>query len=162
MYNRRRGLSLPLDPADPSILAAYRDQTLKLGAEAAFKMSGLSITAELFARRAWLLDEEDAAVRSVFLAEGRGQWGLGAYGQAGYFLVPRRLEAVLRFDYADKQIDTPGYGLYPSAGCSYSFFGYHLRAQLMYRLGLRQDQVDEQGAPLDPLHDLFLMLQASI
>lgn len=162
MYNRRHGLALPLDPQDPEAVTAYRDQVLKMGAEAAFKLSGFSAVAELFARRAALVEESDAVVEAAFAAAGRGDWAVGAYGQVGYFALPRLLEISARMDYADKSLNHAGYGLYPAAGLSCFLFGYHLRAQLMYRLGLRPNQIDGTGSSLPPIHDVFFMLQAAI
>ncbi|MCU0663605.1 MAG: OprO/OprP family phosphate-selective porin [Myxococcota bacterium] len=162
MFNRRHGLRLQWDPADDTTVTAYRDQVLKLGAEAGFKMSGFSLAAELFAKRAFLIDEKDAAVQAAFDAEHRGDWALGAYLQGGAFAVQKKLEIAARLDYADEALDRSGLDLYPTAGLSYYIFGYHLRAQLMYRLALRIDSRSEAGQELPPTHDIFFMLQGAI
>ena len=96
--------------------------------------------------------------------------GIGAYGQVGYFILPRQLEAAVRFDMVDENMDKRGSRLVPGVGVTYYFFGNNLKAQLMYRINVGTGYEDADPATstaadagyIDTTHDIFLMLQAAI
>lgn len=63
------------------------------GIDAAFKWMGASLQAEYFLAQA---DGQDS---------GSIQRGHGFYAQAGYFIIPKHLEAAIRYSYADRDRD---------------------------------------------------------
>jgi len=160
--------------------AMYYDNQLKIGADVAFRMKGLSLQGEFYLHMIWI-DEDDmpqsateaerdmieAAFNDyLFVSNGSGAllngMGIGAYLQAGYFVLPGQLEIVARFDMVDESSDIQGMRLFPAIGGTYYFFGNNLKAQLMYRLNASTgyDDADPGYAPMT--HDILLMIQASI
>jgi hypothetical protein len=182
----------------------YYDNQLKLGVDLAFQMIGLSFVGEFFIHKVWLAGDaaqqiQDAidlyggvnpyptgstkkAATTGALVDGLG---FGAYAQAGYFVIAKKLELAARFDMVDESTDVRGMRLFPGIGATYYFFGNNLKLQFMYRLGVptgyakKGDSdaiqvedvinatttelvyVDDPGySPME--HGLFLMLQGSI
>ncbi len=164
-YNRRH---------DRIVMAAgdveqpYYDSQLKVGADIAFKYIGLSVQGEFFLLKTSLQDDTPDPV--VYLVEDVYDSaaanlvgiGLGTYLQVGYFVMPKQLEIVGRFDMVDGDTKLRGTRFFPALGGSYHFFGNNLKAQLMYRLGVCTGYEDTDPGYIPTTHDIFLMFQASI
>jgi len=81
--------------ASPLMTAAQKFNTLEpldfntFGIDTVFKWQGLSVTGEYFAGIA-----EGQASKHKLLAE-------GFYGQAGFFVIPKKVEIAYRFSYVD-------------------------------------------------------------
>ena len=88
--------------------------------------------------------------------------GYGAYGQVGYFVVPKRLELAARFDWVDANKDVDGARVFPGFGATYYIFANNLKVQLMYRIDVTTGVEKSDATYIPTGHDLFLMLQASI
>jgi hypothetical protein len=113
------------------------------GAEIAGRWHGASIAAEVFHRTLDYGGAETATRKST----------VGTYAQAGYFLVPRRLELAARYSFAQPS----GFGLDATTraalgtehheatfGSSYLLFGRDVKAQLEYSYLVDTD-VPENG-----------------
>lgn len=183
MYNSRHDQQLPDYDATAGLTDAQRrvyvdDRLLKAGVEGAFRYHGLSIEAEAFVRKDWLVG--DGGVDG-FNRLGVGDLARAAYVQAGHFLVPHKLEATGRFELVDVEPSRPGYMVHPTAGLNYFVHGYNLMLQVMYRanIGVGFDNYDDFWRSAKPAlrftstsavdrplsmttHELYLMLQASL
>jgi len=114
------------------------------GIDAAFKWNGLFVSGE------YLLGEAEGATSGKLL---RAQ---GFYAQAGYFIIPKTLEAAFRYSYLDSdrdksndlQVDTQG-------AVSYYFDGHNLKLQS----DITNSHIQHAAGPTD---DLQLRLQATI
>ncbi len=174
LYNKRhdRDIMMP-----SGVYQLYYDTQLKFGVDLGFKMKGLSVLGEFFLTKVGIQDDADQPIKDAVTLYNESNaipWnidgtGIGAYGQVGYFILPRQLEAAVRFDMVDENMDKRGSRLFPGAGLTYYFFGNNLKAQLMYRInvGTGYEEVDPTtGVPdagyVDTTHDIFLMLQAAI
>ncbi|MCP4674710.1 MAG: hypothetical protein GY854_04185 [Deltaproteobacteria bacterium] len=164
-YNRRHDRIV--EAAD-GVEQPYYDNQLKVGADVAFKYIGLSVQGEFFLLKTSLQDGTPDPV--VDLIENNYDGiesnlvgaGFGTYLQVGYFVMPKRLEIVGRFDMVDEDTDLRGTRLYPALGGTYYFFGNNLKAQLMYRLGVGTGYEDTDPGYIPTTHNIFLMFQASI
>ncbi|MCU0664487.1 MAG: hypothetical protein MUC50_19445 [Myxococcota bacterium] len=168
MYNKRHNQIVNMaDPAEDPAFQLYYDSQIKLGADLAFMMLGLSATAELFVLVTDIQSDAPAAVKAAVAANAYEGTGLGTYVQLGYFVLPKRIEIAGRFDLVDEDLDVAGLRLFPGLGVNGYIFGNNLKAQLMYRLNVASGYKANTPAPAawqeNPTsHDIFLMLQASI
>ena len=183
MFNSRHDQPLPNYDPSPGLTEAERrvfvnDQVLKAGLEAAFRYQGFSLEVEAFLRKVWLVGSDG---RDDFDRLGVGALGRAAYLQAGYFLLPHKLEATGRFEYVDVESARAGFMLHPTAGLNYFLRGYNLLIQLMYRANigvefagyddywqsakptLRYTTAPSLDRPLSRItHEIYVMLQASL
>ncbi len=174
LYNKRhdRDIFMP----STGVYQLYYDNHLKFGVDLGFKMKGLSVLGEFFLTKVGIQDDavqpiKDAvAIYNDSIPENIDGKGIGAYGQVGYFILPRQLEAAVRFDMVDENTELRGTRLFPGVGVTYYFFGNNLKAQLMYRINVGTEYVEGDPAAgiaadagyIDTTHDFFLMLQAAI
>ena len=106
------------------ILAFAADEGVDVdtfGADGAFKWMGLALQGELYFGR----------------AEGRSSKALlharGGYAQAGFMVVPRHLEAAVRYSYVNPDTDRPDNSRTEYQGAlSYYFSGHPLKLQGEY------------------------------
>jgi len=128
------------------------------GAEAAARFRGASLEAELFYRR-----YDFGAAQSI---EKLTYWG--AYGQAGYFLLPRRLEVAGRYSWAQPSrfgLSSDARRLVGAAhhettlGGSYLFAGRALKAQLEYSYLVDDEVPALPGAASRYSHRVRVQLQ---
>lgn len=145
--------------ADLPGLLPYDDYKLRAGLDVAFKYAGASLSAEFFFVKAWAMQE---IVNDYLKLYRRDAPGMGAYAQAAYMVVPKRVEIAGRFDMADENIEIRGIRFYPTVGVTYFVFGHNLKAQFQYRVnvGAGYEEVDPMYTPVT--HDVIFMLQASI
>jgi len=170
-YNKRHDRTIPVTAGGVTYDQLYYDNQLKLGADVGFQMIGLSVAGEFYLLKVWLPDDaRDAVTTAIGAANSQGVktvdgYGMGAYLQVGYFVLPRKLEIAARFDMADPSAIKDGIRgsrLYPGIGATYHIFGNNLKAQFMYRLDIAAGFEDTDPGYRPTGHDLFLMLQASI
>ena len=115
------------------------------GFDAAFKWRGLSATGEYFGAKAE--------------GQGRGRTAhaRGYYGQAGYFLMPKRLEVAARYSCVDPNRDRAQDMLIEVAGAvSYYFQGHNLKIQGDYT------NIHTQVAGKQPTDDKQMRVQAQL
>lgn len=145
--------------ADLPGMLPYEDYKLRAGADVAFKYAGVSLAAEFFIVTDWAKQE----ITNHYLElHYRDAPGMGAYFQAAYMMVPKRLEVVGRFDMADENISIRGIRFYPTAGLTYFLFGNNLKAQFQYRINLGTGYHGQDALYTPVTHDVIFMLQASI
>jgi hypothetical protein len=142
-------------------MCPYEDYKLRSGLDIAFKYAGLSLEGEFFILKTWAKQE---AINSFALEEfNRDAPGLSGYLQAGYMIVPKRLEFVGRFDALDENIEIRGVQFYPTVGVTYFVLGNNLKAQFQYRINIGSGYIKGEDAMYVPLtHDFLFLLQASI
>lgn len=99
-----------------------------ISADLGFKWHGLSVAAEVFYLRGQPLEDP---TRSPLLPELNES--LGAYAQAGYFILPGKLEVAARFEYLDAnfKIDDVRDIWAITGGVNY-YWTRHIRSQLAY------------------------------
>lgn len=174
LYNKRHDRDIMMPSGAYQL---YYDSQLKFGVDLGFKMKGLSVLGEFFLTKVGIQDDADQPIKDAVAIYNDSNaipgnidgTGIGAYGQVGYFILPHQLEAAVRFDMVDENMDKRGSRIFPGLGITYYFFDNNLKAQLMYRLskGSGYEETDPTtGLPdagyIDTTHDIFLMLQAAI
>lgn len=145
--------------ADLPGMLPYEDYKLRAGADAAFKYAGVSLAAEFFIVTDWAKQE---VINDYLKLHHRDAPGMGAYFQAAYMVVPKRLEVAGRFDLADESISIRGIRFYPTAGLTYFLFGNNLKAQFQYRVNIGTGYESEDAMYTPVTHDVIFLLQASI
>jgi phosphate-selective porin OprO/OprP len=116
------------------------------GFDAAFKWRGLSVQGEYFGGKA---DGRN---------NGRTVHSRGYYAQAGYFLLPKRLEAAVRYSSVDPNHDRPrDLQVEVTGGVSYYFQGHNLKVQGDYTNIHIQQAVGRQ-----PTDDKQVRVQAQL
>jgi phosphate-selective porin OprO/OprP len=116
------------------------------GFDAAFKWRGLSVQGEYFGGKA---DGRN---------NGRTVHSRGYYAQAGYFLLPKRLEAAVRYSSVDPNHDRPrDLQVEVTGGVSYYFQGHNLKVQGDYTNIHIQQAVGRQ-----PTDDMQVRVQAQL
>ena len=116
------------------------------GADVAFKWRGLSAQGEYF----WAQGDGDSAVKTSQRAQ-------GFYAQTGYFIIPKHLEAAVRYSYVDPNRDKANDLQSDVQGAiSYYFSKHNLKLQADVTNSHRQQS---SGVPLD---NMEYRLQAQI
>ena len=148
--------------------ALYYDNQIKIGAEVATQWIGITLQGEFFFHKVWIQDDAAQAIKDVVDDTGSFDGaldhgsGFGAYGQIGYFILPKQFEAAIRFDMVDEFMDMRGMRMYPGAGATYYFHGNNLKAQLMYRIDIGSGYEEPDPGYTPTSHQIMLMLQAAI
>ncbi|MCD6499535.1 MAG: hypothetical protein J7M25_14675 [Deltaproteobacteria bacterium] len=162
----------PMGNANPDDLRAYRHlyRKVRIGVGTSFqyahgpttdrmtvsgdvglKWHGLSVMGEVIYN--WERPREQPTTPSPLPETTKG---LGVYGQAGYFILPGRLEAAVRFEYMDPdlQIDS-AWDVWALTGAINFHWTRHILAQLAYihKQEVHNAQVDNDA--------LLLQLQAA-
>jgi hypothetical protein len=156
IYDRRDDRIVPLAGIGST---SYSDNRLRVGGELAAKWRGASLASEIFFSRVWVADDTPVEVADR-LPPVRG---LGGYVQAGYFVLPRRLEVAMRLDVVDADIEIQGWGMHPAAGVQIYAVGHMIKVMVMYRLNLSVMDPYPDGSPYHTptTHDALLVLQGA-
>jgi hypothetical protein len=107
-------------------------------ADLAFKYKRFSTETGVFFRE---IDPE--VPTAAFLST--DAWGM--YAQAGYFLVPEKLEFAARYSYADPDNPTgtgTGHQQEGTLGLNYYIYGHRIKAQLNYSYFVTEDQPEDR------------------
>ena len=164
-YNRTHDNTIEISGLDQ----VYYMRRTKLAADLIFLYKDFSVQGEFFYLLNRFEDDVPDAVEEIVRRTGETYGvntsgkGMGYYVQAGYYFLPRQLEASVRYDFVDENIEIRGKRYYPALGLTYHFFEQVLKMQFMYRVNFSSgyDKENDLGY-LPTTHDIMLMLQVAM
>lgn len=144
------GLGAPLLAATQKFEASEAINFNTLGIDGTFKWRGITVAGEYFAAQA----EGDSSHHKL-----RAE---GFYAQAGYFVIPEKLELAYRFSYLDPNRDKgDDHGIENCAGVSWYINRNYLKLQADYTAIHKQSAIASTGGT-NPTDDQLIRFQAQI